>query len=550
MKNKRWIIAFLAFHNLPVGAGCIYRAMHPDEDRQQIEEEENRRMAEIEWDRLIDSCQSVDNWYNDRAPLRGPLVRFYRQVNGSAELFFNDEIFPPLDRLIRTGSLKPEKPHDPGKETQPSATEPESTEAPETSTAEAPTDAPEPSGQESTDAPSSEPETTVPESTESGESGTDESGTDELGTSESETNESGTDESGTDESETSESETGEPESTEYDPRDEHDLEEIRTVEADYEHWGYTDYRCRDCGMTFRLDVTEKLVDTEEMSPRVVGQGVIIGRRNWLFLSAARSVEYYKGTNLLTDGDLATFATPLMQLQARCDKLGIKLIVLFAPNKEQIYSEYMPTYTVENEDKREPRLIRYLQEKGITALYPSEALKAGDLYHETYYRYDTHWTPYGAYIADYLIEKELGMEPADPYSPDLPVTEKTISSGDLISLGNLSSGSYPPVQYYVPDVDTEYSVTSDKSSDNGNVRRTESDNPNGLSLVLVGDSFRVNMSEPLTRGFQKTLILHRDYLDASMKDEILNADVLIVEAVERFDILLPGSVWKLLGILPG
>ena len=259
-----------------------------------------------------------------------------------------------------------------------------------------------------------------------------------------------------------------------------------------------------------------------------------------------------GNRMLSDAWIedCSIAMMLMQLQARCDKLGIKLIVLFAPNKEQIYSEYMPTYTVENEDKREPRLIRYLQEKGITALYPSEALKAGDLYHETYYRYDTHWTPYGAYIADYLIEKELGMEPADPYSPDLPVTEKTISSGDLISLGNLSSGSYPPVQYYVPDVDTEYNVTSDKSSDNGNVRRTESDNPNRLSLVLVGDSFRVNMSEPLTRGFQKTLILHRDYLDASMKDEILNADVLIVEAVERFDILLPGSVWKLLGILPG
>ncbi len=546
MKNRLWIIAFLAFLILPVGAGCIYRAMHPDEDRRQIEEEENRRMAEIEWDRLADSCQSVDSWYNDRAPLRGPLVRFYRQINGSAELFFNDEIFPPLDRLIHGGSLKP-GPHDPQGETQPVTTVPETTEAPtEPSTEQIPTTSPEPSGEESTEAPSSEPETTVPESAESetSEPDTAESGTDDPAASESETGESGTDEP-----ETSESETGEPGSTEYDPREEHDLEEIRTVEADFEHWGYTDYRCRDCGKTFRLDVSEKLVDTAEMSPRVVGQGVIIGRRNWLFLSAARSVEYYKGTNLLTDGDLAAFASPLTQLQARCDKLGIKLIVLIAPNKEQIYSEYMPTYTVENEDKREPRLIRYLQEKGITALYPAAELKAGDLYYETYYRYDTHWTPYGAYIADYLIEKELGMEPADPYSADLPVTGKTISSGDLISLGNLSADNYPPVQYYVPDVETEYSVTSDKSGENGNVRRTESDNPNGLSLVLVGDSFRVNMSEPLTRSFQKTLILHRDYLDASMKDEILNADVLIVEAVERFDILLPGSVRKLLEILP-
>ena len=59
-----------------------------------------------------------------------------------------------------------------------------------------------------------------------------------------------------------------------------------------------------------------------------------------------------------------------------------------------------------------------------------------------------------------------------------------------------------------------------------------------------------MSEPLTHDFQKTLILHRDYLNASMKEEILNADVLILEVVERFDIQLPGAVWKLLGIIPG
>ena len=61
MKNKLWIIAFLAFLVLPVGAGSVYRAVHPDEDRRQIEEEEKRRMAEVEWDQLFDSCQSIDS---------------------------------------------------------------------------------------------------------------------------------------------------------------------------------------------------------------------------------------------------------------------------------------------------------------------------------------------------------------------------------------------------------------------------------------------------------------------------------------------------------
>ena len=36
MKNRLWIIAFMAFLILPVGAGYVYRTANPDEDRRQI----------------------------------------------------------------------------------------------------------------------------------------------------------------------------------------------------------------------------------------------------------------------------------------------------------------------------------------------------------------------------------------------------------------------------------------------------------------------------------------------------------------------------------
>ena len=156
MKNRLWIICFLAFLVLPVAAGSVYRTLHPEEDRKQIEEEENRRMAEIEWDKLADSCQSIDSWYNDRAPLRGPLMRLYRKANSSAEMFFEDEIVPPLDRLINTGTIKPQPGPSPEGETlphgwQPDIPTPASTAAPtEPSSSEAPTTAPEPSTEEPT----------------------------------------------------------------------------------------------------------------------------------------------------------------------------------------------------------------------------------------------------------------------------------------------------------------------------------------------------------------------------------------------------------------
>ena len=563
MKNRLWIIAFLAFLILPVGAGCVYRAVHPDEDRRQIEEEENRRMAEVEWDKLVDSCQSVDSWYNDRAPLRSPLMALYKRVNSSAENFFDDKVAAPLDHLIHTGNTNPDPQQDPDHGAEESTAfdwaavfnNTEDTEAPLDGPTEEfpdtePETEPEPSGQEATE--NSDPEASLPEDTTEEETVPDTAASETVSD---ETTKAGettkaNDTTGAEQTTraggSSSTVTAPTQPSNGDPKKEHNLEKIKTVQADYEHWGYTDYRCRDCGKGFRLDITYKLVDNSYMSPRTVGQGVIVGRSNWYFYTGQRSVEYYKGQCLATSQELANYASLLKQIKARCDKYGVKLIVLIAPNKEQVYSEYMPTYTITNTDKREPRIVRYLQNQGITVLYPLAELKAGDLYHETYFRHDTHWTPYGAYIANYLIEKKLGMNPADPYSIDLPGGTSPKRSGDLLQLGNISN--YPAVPCFYPSPNKSVSITSNTTASSGNIRRTVSTNPNGKSLVLIGDSFRTNMGETLPKDFQKTLILHRDYLSASMKNEILRADVLILETVERFDTQFFSFLSKLLTVV--
>ena len=558
MKNKVWIITFLACLILPVGAGAVYRSTHPDEDRQQIEEEENRRMAEVEWDKLFDSCQSVDNWYNDRAPLRSPLMRLYQSVNGSAEHFFDDRIAAPLDRLMNAGARDPDAGQDPEAEPQTpdfdwaAVFNPEDTDAPYEDPFEEPTETdPEPSGEESTEGTADETEATDPE--DSAEDGT-------VPDSAASETENGT--PAASETAAPPETTKSPETTKAvvsnvteaaptqpagnDPRKNHNLVAVQTVKPDYTHWGYTDYRCTDCGRTFRLDVKYKLVDSSQLSPRIVGSGVIVGRSGWYFYTGQRSVEYYKGQCLPTAQELTNYASVLKQIKARCDKLGIKLFVLIAPNKEQVYSEYMPTYSVATANKRAQRIISHLQNQGITVLYPLAELKAGDLYHETYYRNDTHWTPYGAYIAASLIEKRLGMGPADPYSVDLPGTTKTIRNGDMVQLGNIPASNRPSIPYFVPNTNASISFTGEANT--SNVRRTVSTNPNGKSLVLIGDSFRVNMSDTLAKDFKKTLILHRDYLSASMKNEILRTNVLILETVERYDVQFFAFLPNLLNIL--
>ena len=66
-----------------------------------------------------------------------------------------------------------------------------------------------------------------------------------------------------------------------------------------------------------------------------------------------------------------------------------------------------------------------------------------------------------------------------------------------------------------------------------VCRTTSDGPVNKKLCLVGDSFRVNMMPYLAKDFTSATFAHRDYMN-QIHDDVKNADVIVVEAVERYD----------------
>jgi len=66
-----------------------------------------------------------------------------------------------------------------------------------------------------------------------------------------------------------------------------------------------------------------------------------------------------------------------------------------------------------------------------------------------------------------------------------------------------------------------------------INRTTSDGMIDKSLCLIGDSFRVNMMPYLAKDFTNCTFVHRDYMSET-KSDIVNADVIVIEAVERYD----------------
>ena len=339
---------------------------------------------------------------------------------------------------------------------------------------------------------------------------------------------------------------------------------IRSNAASYEDYGYSLYQCGVCGILYRTDITPKLIDTSYLAPQIRGttsKGAIVGRSKWLFYTGNKSLSYYQGTNVLTNAEMAEYKAVMEQLQAVCDEKGIQLAFMCIPNKEIVYSEYMPTYSVTTL-RRQDIFTDYLENNSnLTYVYPLEELKAYKPYFQTYRRYDTHWTYVGGFIGTQALYRALGLPTTDVRDVKVDVSMEVF--GDLFGIAGISDkekNSYPADYFYTvryrPDV--SYKQVLQVGTEDLFVTECE-DAVFKKNLVLFGDSFRKAMKEPLFKDFQRCTVAYRDLLcsssgtpvssyNADMVREVKNADILVITSVERYDYNIVNQARELLKIL--
>lgn len=282
-------------------------------------------------------------------------------------------------------------------------------------------------------------------------------------------------------------------------------------------------------------------------------GTIFGRDDWMFCSYDNSIDYYCGNNLMTEQQMKDRLSLMQKLQQICDSRGVKLEFLIAPNKEQVYSEYMPTYTIKNNYKRVPRFIDYVrQNSSVKIIYPIEELQAAKNTMSNYYKYDTHWNHYGSFIATQALYKDMGLEYVNPDS--VPYSDASCIWGLVITAG-LSWQDYerdydhiptykPEVELFNTDGEIDH-VHTEKSA----VYRTDSTASNDSRFVMIGDSFRLYMMPYFERDFAHVSIAHRDNIN-DIREDISQADILVIECVERLDDSLNGTLLSVIDILEG
>ncbi|MBQ9085647.1 MAG: hypothetical protein IJY47_00510 [Clostridia bacterium] len=336
---------------------------------------------------------------------------------------------------------------------------------------------------------------------------------------------------------------------------------VKTVAASYEDYGYSLYHCKTCDIDYRTNITAKKIDTSYFAPQIKGsvnRGVIIGRYDWLFYTGNDSLAYYQGTNVLSNAEMKEYVDVLNELQSLCDQKGIQLAFMCMPNREIVYAEYMPTYTVSTPRRLEV-FTEYLEKNSdLNYVYPLEEIKAYKPYFQTHYKHDTHWNSVGAFIGTQTLYRELGLPSVNIL--DLKVTYTMRRTGDIFGIGGLNPSDYPNDYAYTIHYKTDVTYKTESSLSNGNLTITTSSNAtNKKNLVLFGDSFRGAMCEFLSKDFSRCTVVHRDMLcsnagvpvtsyNSTMVSEVKKADILVITSVERYDYNIVNQAKELIKIL--
>ena len=248
--------------------------------------------------------------------------------------------------------------------------------------------------------------------------------------------------------------------------------------------------------------------------------VLLGKDGWLFYKATGDgtpLYDYMGINHFSEEELAKVYDNLVAIGDGISARGMDVIFMTVPNKEQVYSEYMPdTVDKINDKSRLDELTEYIERKGglIADRYgyvdTSKVLRTCKDTYPLFYRTDTHWTECGSYLA--LMELRRAMDQRVTPIDEVVFTDKGGFVGDLAKI----SGSRDEYSDVNPVIDAS-SINDDSTKDQ--------------VMLIIGDSFGDAMIHSAKHFYKEVYWVRlKEYTDELDRYE---PDVVVVECVERY-----------------
>ncbi len=260
---------------------------------------------------------------------------------------------------------------------------------------------------------------------------------------------------------------------------------------------------------FLSDIYIKILKKFNLDEYESKNNVLFGQNDWLFYLGDCSMDDYRGSNLPTDYELEKMLHKATIINNYFQSQGKEFVIFIPPNKENVYSEFMPkNIFIKSQRKRVDVIRDYItQNSSVKFIHPKEYIISNKSNEQLYYKYDTHWNQAGAWYGTEVLLNNL----------NLPVPKVTLTStekygGDLLAM--IAGENKLDVEY-------NYSIE-------------DGYNKVDKKIFFVGDSFRMAMRGYINGIFDSSSILHRDEMvKNNYVNELNSSDIIVVEAVERY-----------------
>jgi hypothetical protein len=259
--------------------------------------------------------------------------------------------------------------------------------------------------------------------------------------------------------------------------------------------------------------------------------VLQGREDWLYLDNDTNnvIDQIKGQYKLPQNFSSQWSKLISTRKHKFSERKIDYRFLVAPNKECVYSEYLPNDIVVS-NSRPVRLIEPLVEGSFRFIYPINMLSdRGDLY-PTYSKGDTHWNDWGAFKA----VKELFAD-----VPDVLMHENRLEFFEIETSGDLSDKigkrNYT-VSVRIKDARAK-EVFNNGVKNRGNYIVFENENKNLPKCVLFRDSFSTAMLKYLAEMFSRLIVVWQPNVDIALVDAE-KPQFVVSQQAERFLVSCP------------
>ena len=273
--------------------------------------------------------------------------------------------------------------------------------------------------------------------------------------------------------------------------------------------------------------------------RLENSKAMLGNEGFFFYKGENSIANYQNKNIFDEKELETIRDNILLRRKLLEKRGIKYYVMIAPDKNRVYGEKYPDYILKyHAMSRAEQLVSYLKKYGIDVVYPLHELNSGKQTGITYFRYDTHWNTFGAFIGYDSIMKMI--------TNDIPTLRKlSIEDFDIVNMVEESGDLLPMLNLTIKDIDNinhsnlklqkkvkyNYEYITNKGR---NGVKTNNNNPlNHLNLCMLRDSFTSSMEPYFSESFSHSVYIWNQNFNANY-EKILqaNPDIVVQENVER------------------